>query len=140
LGIFLCIIAIIFFTTMYLLLGQSQKRSVEPMGLNLAAFLTGTLISSVLLVPFSWSLFPGRLVLVGSGIGLTAGLGLLATTLAVRNGIPVSVVNGVVSLCLVLPVLLSSLLYKEIPSLRKCFGIVLAAISIVFIQKERSSG
>jgi drug/metabolite transporter (DMT)-like permease len=74
---------------------------------------------------------------IGSLIGITAGFGLLATTIAVRAGIPVSIVNGGVSLCLIVPVLLSSLLYHEIPGLRKWMGVALAAVAIVLIQREQ---
>jgi drug/metabolite transporter (DMT)-like permease len=137
LGILLCAAAIGFFSTMYLLLGRSQKRGAEPMGIKLAAFITGTEISIMVALPLSSEAFPGRLILVGSLIGVTAGLGLLGTTIAVRAGVPVSIVNGAVSLCLIIPVLLSSLLYHEMPSPRKWAGVVLAAFSIILIQKEQ---
>ena len=136
-GIVLCLVATGFFTSMYLLLGHSQKRGVEPMGLNLAAFLTGALVSVLMAVPVGPASFPGRLVLVGSLIGITAGLGLLATTIAVRAGVPVAIVNGAVSLCLIVPVLLSAMLYHETPGPRKWAGIALAAAAIVLIQREQ---
>jgi drug/metabolite transporter (DMT)-like permease len=135
-GIFFCVLAIAFFTTMYLLLGLSQKRKAEPMGINLAAFVTGTLVSFAFALPLATASFPGRLIFIGSMIGITAGLGLLATTLAVRAGAPVSIVNGAVSLCLIIPVLLSSLLYGEIPGVRQWVGVGLAIVSIVLIQRE----
>jgi RsiW-degrading membrane proteinase PrsW (M82 family) len=50
-GIVLCLVAIAFFSAMYLLLGQSQKRGAEPMGINLVAFLAGTLISLASALP-----------------------------------------------------------------------------------------
>jgi drug/metabolite transporter (DMT)-like permease len=136
-GILLCLLATAFFTGMYLLLGHSQKRGAEPMGLNLAAFLTGTLVSFLLALPVGLASFPARLVLVGSLIGITAGLGLLATTIAVRAGAPVAIVNGAVSLCLIVPVLLSALLYHEMPKPHKWLGVALAAVAIVLIQKEQ---
>lgn len=134
-GIALCLVAVGFFTTMYLLLGYSQKRGADPMGLNLAAFVTGTLVSCLLALPMTSC--PARLILVGSLIGITAGLGLLATTVAVRAGVPVAIVNGAVSLCLIIPVLASALLYHEMPTARKWMGVALAGVAIVLIQRER---
>ncbi len=122
---------------MYLLLGQSQKRGVEPIGINLAAFITGAAISLLVALPVSSASFPLPLILVGSLIGITAGLGLLATTIAVRGGVPVSIVNGAVSLCLIVPILLSSVLYHEMPEPRKWVGVLLSGVAIVLIQKEQ---
>jgi drug/metabolite transporter (DMT)-like permease len=136
-GIVLCLVAIAFFSIMYLLLGQSQKRGAEPMGINLVAFVAGTLISLASAVPVSAAQFPPRLIIIGSLIGITAGFGLLATTIAVRAGIPVSIVNGGVSLCLIVPVLLSSVLYHEIPGPRKWLGIAMAGVAILLIQREQ---
>jgi drug/metabolite transporter (DMT)-like permease len=75
--------------------------------------------------------------MIASAIGITAGFGLLATTIAVRAGMPVSIVNGAVSMCLILPVLLSAVFYHETPGPRKLLGILLAAVSIVLIQREQ---
>jgi len=136
-GIILCLVSIGFFSAMYLLLGHSQKRGAEPMGINLAAFITGAIVSLLFALPVSTASFPSRLVLVGSLIGITAGLGLLATTIAVRAGVPVSIVNGAVSLCLIVPVLLSSFLFHEMPGPRKWAGVALAAVAIVLIQREQ---
>jgi drug/metabolite transporter (DMT)-like permease len=136
-GIVLCLVAVGFFSAMYLLLGRSQKRGAEPMGVNLAAFVAGAVASFVFAVPVSASSFPPRLVLVGSLIGITAGLGLLATTLAVRSGVPVSIVNSAVSLCLIVPLLLSALLYHEMPGPRKWAGVALAMVAIILIQREQ---
>ena len=117
-GIFFCVVAIAFFSAMYLLLGQSQKRGAEPMGINLVAFVAGALISLVSAVPVSAAQFPFRLIVIGSLIGVTAGFGLLATTIAVRAGMPVSIVNGAVSMCLIVPVLLSAILFPtRLPAL-----------------------
>src|SRR5579863_9287211 len=99
-GIILCVAAIAFFSGMYLLLGRSQKRGSEPMGINLVAFVAGAIISLASAVPIGASQFPARLIVIGSLIGVTAGFGLLATTIAVRAGMPVSIVNGAVSMCL----------------------------------------
>jgi drug/metabolite transporter (DMT)-like permease len=136
-GIFFSFLAIAFFTAMYLLLGQSQKRGSEPMGINVSAFITGAVISFALALPVDAGSFPGRLIVIGSLIGITAGLGLLATTLAVRLGASVSIVNGAVSMCLIVPVLLSAALYGETPNFRKWFGVALAIAAIVLVQRER---
>lgn len=136
-GILLCLVSTAFFSAMYLLLGHSQNRGAEPMGINLTAFITGGIVSLVFALPLSAASFPSRLVLVGSLIGITAGLGLLATTIAVRAGTPVSIVNGAVSLCLIIPVLLSSVLYHEMPGARKWAGVALAIVAIVLIQREQ---
>jgi drug/metabolite transporter (DMT)-like permease len=122
---------------MYLLLGQSQKRGAEPMGINLVAFVTGACISLASAIPVSAAQFPPSLIVIGSAIGITAGFGLLATTIAVRAGMPVSIVNGAVSMCLILPVLLSAVLYHETPGTGKLLGILLAVVSIVLIQREQ---
>src|SRR2546426_12468299 len=99
-GILYCLVAIGFFSAMYLLLGQSQKRRAEPLGINLTAFVTGAIASLVFALPVSSASFPGRLIVVRSLIGITAGLGLLATTIAVRAGVPVALVHSAVGLCL----------------------------------------
>lgn len=136
-GILFSFLAIAFFTAMYLLLGRSQKRGAEPMGINLAAFVTGAVVSFPFALPVTIDSFPGRLIVIGSLIGITAGLGLLATTLAVRLGASVSIVNGAVSMCLIVPVLLTALFYRETPNFREWVGVALAIVAIVFIQKER---
>ena len=136
-GIVFCLAAIAFFSCMYLLLGQSQKRGAEPMGINLVAFVAGAVISLASAVPMAAAQFPARLILIGSLIGVTAGFGLLATTIAVRAGMPVSIVNGAVSMCLIIPVLLSAVLFHETPGPRKFLGILLAVVSIILIQREQ---
>ena len=136
-GVFFCVVAIAFFSAMYLLLGQSQKRGAEPMGINLMAFVAGALISLASAVPVSAAQFPFRLIVIGSLIGITAGFGLLATTIAVRAGMPVSIVNGAVSMCLIVPVLLSAILFHEVPGGRKWLGVLMAAVSILLIQRDQ---
>jgi drug/metabolite transporter (DMT)-like permease len=136
-GIVFCLAAIAFFSCMYLLLGHSQKRGAEPMGINLVAFVVGAVISFISAVPVLAGQFPSRLIVIASAIGITAGLGLLATTIAVRAGMPVSIVNGAVSMCLIVPVLLSAVLYHETPGPRKLVGILLAVVSIILIQREQ---
>ena len=122
---------------MYLLLGQSQKRGAEPMGINLVAFVAGTLVSLASAAPAFAGQFPFRLIVIASLIGITAGFGLLATTIAVRTGMPVSIVNGAVSMCLIIPVLLSAVLFHEVPHARQWSGVLLAAVSILLIQREQ---
>jgi hypothetical protein len=118
-GIVFCLIATSFFSALCMLLGRSQKRGVEPMGINLAAFATGVVASLCSRPRYRLGDFPPRLILVACLIGIMAGFGLLATTIAVRAGVPVAIVNSAVRLCLIVPVLLSALLYHEAPGLRK---------------------
>jgi uncharacterized membrane protein len=107
------------------------------MGINLAAFLTAAVISFASAAPVTASSFPARLIVIGSLIGVSAGLGLLAITLAVRLGASVSIVNGAVSMCLIIPVLLSAVLYGETPNVRKWVGVALAIVAIILVQRER---
>jgi drug/metabolite transporter (DMT)-like permease len=132
-GVLFCLLAILSFSGLYLVVGQSQKRGIDAMGLNFAAFCAGAVLSVAALPPGAAS-FPARLALVGAGIGIAAGLGLLATTLAVRCGVGLSVATTTVSLSLVVPILLSLALYGEGPAPRKWIGLVLAAGSILLIQ------
>lgn len=136
-GIVACLAAIGFSSAMYLLLGESQKRGAEPMGINLVAFLACALLSLGAAAPLSTAQFPARLLLIGSLIGVTAGFGLLATTIAVRAGMPISIVNGEVSMCLIIPVVLAAILFHEIPGSRKWLGVVMAIASILLIRREQ---
>jgi len=128
-----CLLAVLCFSGLYLVVGQSQKRGIDAMGLNFAAFCAGAVLSAAAL-PSGAVFSPARLVVVGASIGISAGLGLLATTLAVRAGVGLSLVTTTVSLSLVVPILLALALYGETPAPRKWVGLALAAGSILLIQ------
>jgi drug/metabolite transporter (DMT)-like permease len=136
-GLIYCSVAVCFFTAFYLLLGRSQKSSTSPTGLNLAAFCAGTVLSGAAALPLQASDFPRAVAVIGALIGVTAGLGLLGITLAVRSGVVLSIVNTTASLSLAVPILLSFAWYGEGPSPRKWAGLVLAGLSIVLIQREK---
>jgi drug/metabolite transporter (DMT)-like permease len=136
-GILFCLAGVLCFSAFYLVLDFSQRRKADPLGLNLATFGMGTLLSIVAAGGIREAEFPAALLLIGSLIGVTAGFGLLGITLAVRSGLSISVVNTAVSLSLALPILLSLVLYGEVPGLRKAIGLAFAVASIYLIQGER---
>lgn len=136
-GILFCLAGVVCFSAFYLVLDLSQRRKADALGLNLATFLTGTLLSVVATGGIHAGRFPPALLAIGSLIGITAGFGLLGITLAVRSGMSISVVNTAVSLSLALPIVLSLALYGEVPGLRKTVGLVFAVASIYLIQRER---
>src|SRR5437763_16498986 len=135
-GMLFCQAAVLCFTAFYLLVGYSQKRKTDPIGLNLATFVAATVLSVAAAGGVRASQFPPALLAIGAAIGITAGCGFLGITLAVRSGLSVSAVNTAVRLSLTLPILLSLLLYGEAPGLRKTLGLVFAAASIFLIQWE----
>lgn len=134
-GFIFCGIAVACFTAFYLLVTFSQKRGTDPMGLNLATFATGLLFGTAAAMPVSPGQFPMNLILIGGLIGATAGLGLLGITLAVRSGVPVSLVNLMVSLSPAVPILLSLAFFDETPSLRQWAGVGFAGLAIFLIQE-----
>jgi drug/metabolite transporter (DMT)-like permease len=136
-GLLFCGAAVVCFSGLYLVVGRSQKFGVNPMGLNLAAFAMAALLSMAAALPLSAGLFPGRLIVAGALMGVTAGLGLVGTTLAVKAGVGLSVVATVASLALTVPVMLSLALYGERPAPHKWLGLGFAALSIVLIQWRR---
>jgi len=135
--IFFCLAGVCCFTAFYLMLDFSQRRKADALGLNVATFLTGALLSTIAAGGIRTDQFPPAVLAIGWLIGMTAGLGLLGITLAVRSGLSISVVNTVVSLSLAVPILLSLVLYREAPGLRKTVGVGFAVASIYLIQRER---
>jgi drug/metabolite transporter (DMT)-like permease len=136
-GLLFCGAAVLSFSGLYLAVGRSQKFGVNPTGLNFATFAMGALLSVAAALPVSAAQFPVPLIVVGSLIGVTAGLGLVGTTLAVKAGIGLSVVTTVISLALAVPIVLSLALYGETPAPHKWLGLALALLSIVLIQWRR---
>ena len=136
-GILFVLGATLFFSAFYLLVDQSQKRHGDAMGVNLATFCAGALLAVAAGGGIRSSQFPPTLLLVGGLMGVTAGVGLLGITLAVRSGMPITVVNTAASLSLTVPILLSLAAYGEVPSPRKALGLAFAALSIFLIQRER---
>ena len=135
-GILFCMGGVVCFSALYLLVGYANRRGAEPRGMSFAAFAAGTLLSFAAAQMPGSAHYPAGVVWIGSAIGIGAGFGLLGITMAVASKLPVTVVNTVVSLSLALPILLSLVLYKEVPSTRKSCGLAFAAASIVLIQKE----
>lgn len=136
-GLIYCGAAMLCFSGLYLAVGRSQKFGTNPMGLNFAAFAVGAVLSVLAALPVTAAQFPGRLMVVGSLIGIAAILGLVGTTLAAKAGVGMSVISTVVSLSLTLPLLLSLALYGETPAPHKWLGLLFAAASIVLIQWRR---
>jgi drug/metabolite transporter (DMT)-like permease len=137
-GLLFCFFGVLCFSGFYLLLDHSQKRrKTDPMGLNLMIFSAGTLLGLLAEGGIRPAHFPLKLLAVGSLMGLAAGFGVLGITLAARSGLSISVINTSVSLALAVPIVLSFLIYREIPGPRKAVGLLLAALSILLIQRER---
>jgi drug/metabolite transporter (DMT)-like permease len=129
-----CAIAVIAFCCLYLLLGFGQRKGAEVTGTFLVCFGAATLLSAISAAGLLRVQYSPRLVLIGALIGGFAGLGFLATMLAIRAGVPVAVVGTVISLSLALPVVLGLVLYKEVPSVRQALGLALTVLAIVLIQ------
>lgn len=136
-GLLLCLVAVVCFSALYLLVGYGNSKGADPSGISLMAFGAGLLLSLAAARPLSAAQFPPGVLWIGSAIGTGAGFGLLGITTAVHSKVPVTIVNTVVSLSLALPIVLSLVLYQEIPSARKALGLAFAAAAIVLIQKER---
>jgi len=136
-GLVFVLAAMLCFSGFYLLVDQSQKRRGDAMGVNLATFCAGALLAVAATGGLRAGQFPPLLLLVGGLIGVTAGVGLLGITLAVRSGVPITVVNTAASLSLAVPILLSLAAYGEVPGPRKAVGLAFAALSILLIQQER---
>ncbi len=136
-GFVFCALGVLAFSAFYLLVDRSQKRKNDAMGLNLATFLTGAVLSVAAAGGVRAEDFPSRLLVVGLLIGVTAGIGLLGITLAVRTGASITIVNTAMSLSLCVPIVLSLALYGEHPGPRKTAGLALAGLSIVLMQKGR---
>jgi drug/metabolite transporter (DMT)-like permease len=134
-GILWCILGVIAFSGFYLLVDYSQKKGCEVLAINFVVFGVGTILALIAALPMKTGQFPMKLVWIGSTIGLTAGLGLLGIIMAMRSGIDVTIVNTIASLSLAVPILFSLFLYGEVPTLRKSLGLILAVISITFIQR-----
>jgi drug/metabolite transporter (DMT)-like permease len=137
-GLLYSALGILAFSAFYLLLDHSQKRQkADPMGLNLMTFCVGTILGLLADGGIQPAHFPWKLLLVGSLMGLAAGVGLLGVTRAARSGLSISVINTSVSLTLVVPVVLSFFLFREVPGVRKTAGLLLAALCIFLIRREQ---
>ena len=133
-----CFLAVAGFSALYLVLGASQKRNGDPTGLNLVGCFAGAVLSVASTYPLRVSAFPRGVVITGFLIGATAVCGFLGSIMALRAAIPISVVNTILSLALVVPVVLSMLFYHEVPHVKTLAGIVLAGVS-VYLVKGRSA-
>lgn len=138
-GIAFSLLAIVCFTALYLVVGWSQKKHVDPYGLTFLIFLSGLLLSSFASIPFSPAQYPRQLLIIGTMIGTTAGVGLFGTALSANAGVPVSIINTVASLALAIPVLMAFFLYQEIPQRHQAVGLLLSLVAIVLLQ-GRSAG
>jgi drug/metabolite transporter (DMT)-like permease len=132
------ILGVVCFSGFYLLLDHSQKRrKTDPFGLNVTIFCAATLIGIVADGGIRPEHFPARLLAVGSLMGLAAGVGLLGVTLAAHSGLSITVINTSVSLTLGVPIMLSLVLYREVPGPRKALGLLFATLSILLISRTR---
>src|SRR5258708_34701580 len=87
-----CAVAGVAFSCLYLLLGLGQRKGAEVTGTFLVCFGAATLLSAISAAGLLRAQYSPRLVLIGALIGCFAGLGFLATMLAIRAGAPVAVV------------------------------------------------
>jgi drug/metabolite transporter (DMT)-like permease len=139
-GSLYCLLALVSFGTFYLLLGGTKGRNSDPIGVNLAAFGTGGVLSILAAAPANPLRAPSMVFGIGTAIGASAVAGLVGITFALRAGAPLSVVNTAISLSMVLPILLSFVLYGEVPRPLQLAGLALALISIVLIQWQAAGG
>ena len=133
-----CLFAVASFSGYYLVLGASQRRKSDPTGLNLVGSFVGAGLSLTGACPLHVAEFPRAVVVTGLLIGSAAVFGFLGAVMALRSGIPVSVVNTILCLAMVVPVVLSIFFYREVPHLKTLAGITLAGVS-VYLVKGRSS-
>jgi len=133
-----CLFAVAGFSGFYLVLGASQKRKGDPTGLNLVGCFVGAGLSLASACPLHAAAFPRGAVVTGLLIGSAAVFGFLGTILAMKSGIPVSVVNTIMSLAMVVPVVLSMVFYREVPRIKTFAGIVLAGLSAYLVQGRKS--
>jgi drug/metabolite transporter (DMT)-like permease len=133
-----CLFAVAGFSGFYLVLGASQKRRGDPTGLNLVGCFVGAGLSLASACPLHAAAFPRAVVVTGLLIGSAAVFGFLGAIMALRSGIPVSVVNTILCLAMVVPVVLSIIFYQEVPHLKTLAGITLAGVS-VYLVKGRNS-
>lgn len=138
LSYFYCLAAVVGFSGIYLLLGASQKRKADPTGLNLVGCCVGAGLSFAAACPIHMAAFPRGVLITGSLIGAGAVFGFLGIVMALRSGIPVSVVNTIMSLAMVVPVALSVVFYHELLHMRTFAGVILAGVSVYLLQGRKS--
>ena len=131
-----CLGAVGGFSAIYLVMGASQKRRGDPTGMNLVGCFAGAVLSMASTYPLRVSAFPRGVVVTGLLIGTGAVFGFLGTIMALRSAIPVSVVNTILSLAMVVPVVLSMVFYHEVPNLKTLAGVILAGISVYLVQRR----
>jgi len=129
-----CLFAVVGFSALYLVLGASQKRRGDPTGLNLVGCFVGAGLSLASACPLHAAAFPRGAVVTGLLIGSAAVFGILGTIMALKSGIPVSVVNTIMSLAMVVPVVMSMAIYHEVPHIKTFAGIILAGLSVFLVQ------
>jgi drug/metabolite transporter (DMT)-like permease len=133
-----CLFAVVGFSALYLVLGASQKRRGDPTGLNLVGCFVGAGLSLASACPLHAAAFPRGAVVTGLLIGSAAVFGILGTIMALKSGIPVSVVNTIMSLAMVVPVVMSMAIYHEVPHTKTFAGIMLAGLSVYLVQGRKS--
>jgi len=133
-----CLFAVVGFSALYLVLGASQKRRGDPTGLNLVGCFVGAGLSLASACPLHAAAFPRGAVVTGLLIGSAAVFGILGTIMALKSGIPVSVVNTIMSLAMVVPVVMSMAIYHEVPHIKTFAGIILAGLSVFLVQGRKS--
>jgi drug/metabolite transporter (DMT)-like permease len=129
-----CLGAVGGFSAIYLVMGASQKRRADPTGLNLVGCLVAAGLSVASAYPLQAAAFPRGVVTTGLLIGIGAVLGFFGTIMALRSAIPISVVNTILSLAMVVPVVLSMVFYHEVLHLKTLAGIILAGVSVYLVQ------
>lgn len=133
-----CAFGVIGYSGIYLLLGGSQKQKGNPPGINLVIYCTGGVLSALSALPLHAAEFPRGVQFTGTMLGITSVIGLLATILAMKVGVAVSIVNTVLSLAMIVPIVLSMAFYGEIPHTRTVAGIVLAGVAVVLIGRNKA--
>jgi drug/metabolite transporter (DMT)-like permease len=133
-----CLFAVAGFSGFYLVLGASQKRGGDPTGLNLVGCFVGAGLSLASACPLHAAAFPRGAVVTGLLIGSAAVFGFLGAIMALKSGVPVSVVNTILSLAMVVPVVMSMVVYHEVPHLKTLAGIILAGVSVYLVQGRKS--
>ena len=113
----------------------SAVRGVD----RLAYMAVSYLLVSVLTLGWNAARKPGDLkpggarLLVGAAAGLLNFAGYYAFLTALRKG-PLSIVHPIFSMSMVLPILLSAVVYKERPSRREMAGVALCIAAIVLLR------
>lgn len=118
----------------------ADHRGCRPEGINMFIFLGGAMTMTALLL---WNSgtdailnVPAAACIVGAVCGLLASLAILAFQHGVGYG-KISTSWLIINLSMVLPTLLSIIVYREVITLRRAIGLLLAIATLLILWREQ---